>query len=185
MGGVALPVPPMPARVSAWSIYKIFDTRDEDKIFVGVISDKHWERFCQVFGWQNWLQDERLSTNNGRISERDWFLPEVQYRLKQFTKAEIAAKCEKANIPFSPIARPEDLFEDPQLNQGGGLLSVRMPNGKNVKLPKVPIEYEGAVVSNRMNPPDIGSHTGPLLHELGYSESQIETLLGQNIIQRS
>ena len=179
------PVPPMPARISAWSIYRIFDTRDEDKIFVGVISDKHWERFCQIFGWQDWSQDERLSTNNGRIGERDWFLPALEHRLRQFSKAEIAAKCDEANIPFAPIAHPEDLFEDPQLNQGGALLSVTMPNGKKVKLPKFPIEYEGAEVSNRLDPPEIGAHTSSLLQELGYSERQIETLHSQNIIRLS
>ena len=179
------PVPPMPARISAWSIYRIFDTRDEDKIFVGVISDKHWERFCQIFGWQDWSQDERLSTNNGRIGERDWFLPALEHRLRQFSKAEIAAKCDEANIPFAPIAHPEDLFEDPQLNQGGALISVTMPNGKKVKLPKFPIEYEGAEVSNRLDPPEIGAHTSSLLQELGYSERQIETLHSQNIIRLS
>lgn len=175
----------MPARISAWSIYRIFDTRDEDKIFVGVISDKHWERFCQIFGWQDWSQDERLSTNNGRIGERDWFLPALEHRLRQFSKAGIAAKCDEANIPFAPIAHPEDLFEDPQLNQGGALLSVTMPNGKKVKLPKFPIEYEGAEVSNRLDPPEIGAHTSSLLQELGYSERQIETLHSQNIIRLS
>ena len=176
------PVPPMPARVSAWSIYKIFDTSDGDKIFVGVISDKHWERCCQAFGWQDWLGDERLATNNGRISEREWFLPEVETRLKQFTKSEIAARCDEANIPFAPIARPEDLFDDPQLNESGALMWVRMPNGKDAKLPKIPIAYEGATVTKRMDPPAIGAHTEPLLHELGYSRSQIETLFRQNII---
>ena len=147
------PVPPMPARISAWSIYRIFDTRDEDKIF--------------------------------RIGERDWFLPALEHRLRQFSKAEIAAKCDEANIPFAPIAHPEDLFEDPQLNQGGALLSVTMPNGKKVKLPKFPIEYEGAEVSNRLDPPEIGAHTSSLLQELGYSERQIETLHSQNIIRLS
>ena len=172
----------MPARVSAWSIYQIFDTLDGDKLFGGVISDKHWERFCQIFGWQDWLRDERLSSNNGRIEDRDWFLPALEHRLRQFTQAEIAAKCDEANIPFAPIAHPEDLFEDPHLIRTGALLSVRMPNGTNAKLPKFPIEYEGAAVSKRMDPPEIGAHTRSLLQELGYSDRRMEDLLSQNIV---
>ncbi len=43
------PIPPMPARVSAWAIYRLFDTADEQQVFVGVTSDKHWEAFCRVF----------------------------------------------------------------------------------------------------------------------------------------
>lgn len=176
-------VPPMPARISAWSIYRIFNTKDGDKIFIGIISEKHWERFCKTFGWEDWLEDERLSTNGDRIDERDWFMPELEHRLIQFTKAEIVAHCEAASIPFSPISRPEDLFDDPQLNEGDGLLEVDMPNGKTVKLPKFPLEYGEAVIEKRMNPPEIGEHTRELLQELGYEQEQIESLVAAQTIK--
>ena len=103
-------VPPMPARVSAWSVYKIFNTKDKDQIFIGIISEKHWERFCEIFEWNDWTNDERLKINNGRIDNRAWFLPELDKRLAIFTKKEIIQKCEAAAIPFAPIATPEDLF---------------------------------------------------------------------------
>lgn len=176
-------VPPMPARISAWSIYKVFDTKEEDKIFIGIISEKHWERFCGVFDWTDWLNDDRLATNNGRIEEREWFLPELESRLQQFTKAEIAAKCDEAHIPFAPIARPENLFNDPQLNEGDSLLSVNMPNGKEVKLPKFPLEYGDAKIEKRMNPPEIGEHTQAVLQEIGLSEEQIQQLKERDIIK--
>ncbi len=176
-------VPPMPARISAWSIYRIFDTKDEDKIFIGIISEKHWERFCTVFGWQEWLGDERLASNNGRIQEREWFLPLLEERIKQFTKAEIVEKCDEAHIPFAPISRPEDLFEDQQLNEGQSLLNVSMPNGKNIKLPKFPIEYGDTEVQKRMDPPEIGEHTKDILQELGVNNERIAEFRNKGIIQ--
>ena len=121
------PVPPMPARVSAWSVYKIFNTKDNDQIFIGIISEKHWQRFCEVFEWNDWTTEERLATNNLRIDNRDWFLPELDKRAAAFTKAELIARCESAAIPFAPIAKPEDLFDDVQLNEGGSLLSTILP----------------------------------------------------------
>jgi crotonobetainyl-CoA:carnitine CoA-transferase CaiB-like acyl-CoA transferase len=73
------PVPPMPDRVSAWSIYQLFDTSDGQQVFVGIISEKHWALFCNAFGRQDWLDDPRLKTNNDRIAERDWSaLPRYQ-----------------------------------------------------------------------------------------------------------
>lgn len=176
------PVPPMPARISAWSIYRVFETKDADRIFVGIISEKHWVRFCEVFGWTDWLEDERLSTNNGRIDQREWFVPALEKRLIVFTKAEIARKCDVAHIPFAPIARPEDLFEDPQLNEGNALLSVKMPNGKKSKLPKFPLEYGGAEVEKRMDPPEIGEHTKDVLEALTYDEEQINKLKNDGVI---
>jgi crotonobetainyl-CoA:carnitine CoA-transferase CaiB-like acyl-CoA transferase len=186
------PVPPMPARVSAWSIYKIFDTSDKSKIFIGIISEKHWERFCKAFNFEDFSKDNRLTTNNLRISERDWFLPELDKRMQLLTKDHIIALCEKADIPFSPIARPEDLFDDPQLNEGGSLLKTILPDGTETKLPKFPLEYgenaqntdlssgthEGVVLV-----PNIGEHTLDILKENGFSEKQIQKFLATQVVK--
>jgi crotonobetainyl-CoA:carnitine CoA-transferase CaiB-like acyl-CoA transferase len=177
-----VPVPPMPARVSAWSIYRIFESSDAQQVFVGIISEKHWERFCTAFNRADWLADERLKTNNGRIAQRDWFLPEVENTLRQFSKEVIINKCEAADIPFAPIATPEDLFTDIQLNEGGSLLETILPDGTETKLPKTPLEYEGMQQQLRMNPPAIGEHTAAILKELGMDETAIQSLKEKKII---
>jgi crotonobetainyl-CoA:carnitine CoA-transferase CaiB-like acyl-CoA transferase len=176
------PVPPMPARVSAWSIYKTFDTADGEKVFVGIISEKHWERFCRAFNFLDWWTDSRLATNNLRIAERDWFLPALDKRMAQFSKVEIIALCEKADIPVAPIARPEDLFDDPQLNSTGSLLPTLLPDGTETKLPKSPLEYGDAAQSIRQNPPRIGEHTMSILREMGYTEGDIQEFLNKKIV---
>ncbi|MDB4293156.1 CoA transferase [Maribacter sp.] len=177
------PIPPMPSRVSAWSIYKVFDTKDNDKAFIGIISEKHWERLCEVFKWADWLNDERLKTNNLRIDEREWFIPAIDERVKQFTKAEIIERCEKGHIPFAPISRPEDLFEDEQLNKGNSLMEVTMDNGKTTKLPKFPLEYKGTRVEKRLDPPKIGEHTAEVLATLNIDDATIAKMIAEGIIK--
>lgn len=165
------PVPPMPARVSAWSIYRTFDSFDGEKVFVGIISEKHWERFCEAFGRQDWLHDDRLATNNDRISERDWFLPEVESMMKTLKKEEIIARCEEAGIPFAPIARPEDLFDDPQLNNGRGLVETDLGKVK-AKLPTLPLEYGEVVFGKRLDPPAVGYHNAELFKRAGIKSDE-------------
>lgn len=177
-----IPVPPMPARVSAWSIYRIFNTKDNDQVFIGIISEKHWERFCEVFNWSDWLKDERLKTNNLRIDNRDWFLPELEKRIAAFNKNEIITKCEEASIPFAPIAKPEDLFDDVQLNEGGSLLQTILPDGTATKLPTTPLDYGGEKASLYLNPPKIGEHTVEVLKSIGMNDEAITKLKEQVII---
>ncbi len=171
-------IPPMPARVSGWSIYRVFETGDGESIFVGVISDKHWRLFCQAFERPDWAADLRLTTNNGRIDERTWLLPAVADMLRGFTKQEIITRCDTAGIPFAPIARPEDLFDDPQLNQSGnkGLLQTTLPDGTRTKLPRLPLEMGHYDFGLRNDPPGVGADTDALLRELGYSADDIKAL---------
>jgi crotonobetainyl-CoA:carnitine CoA-transferase CaiB-like acyl-CoA transferase len=85
-----------------------------------------------------------------------------------FAKNQIIALCEKADIPFSPIAQPEDLFDDPQLNAGRSLLKTILPDGTKTKLPNFPLEYgdntEGVSFDDTIHHvPQIGEHTVDIL----------------------
>ncbi len=176
------PVPPMPARVSAWSIYRIFETKD-NSLFIGIISEKHWQGLCQVLDKKEWAADERLSTNNKRIDQREWLLPELEGILKKYTNKELIEKCEAKDIPVAPICRPEDLFDDPQLNkEKGGLLHTTLPSGVKTKLPRIPIEMGDHDFGLRNDPPSIGKNTRELIEELGYSRQQIDELIVKQLV---
>ena len=181
------PVPPMPVRVSAWSVYRLFETKDKENIFIGLISEKHWRSFCEAFNRQDWLEDERLNSNNGRIDQREWFIPEVEKMIKQYTKAEAIRLCDEAGICFSPVARPEDLFDDPQLNQEkSGLIHTMFPGGVETKMPRLPIRIRDYDFGLRSNPAEaIGADTKELLAELGYSNEEMHVLAEKNVIKIS
>ena len=175
------PVPPMPARVSAWSIYRVFECQD-GPLFIGIISEKHWKAFCTAFGRDDWLADERLGTNNDRISEREWLHPAVAEMIAGYPRAEVTARLDKAGVPFSPIARPEDLYDDPHLNDGLGLLETVLPAGVTAKLPRIPLEMGDHDFGLRRNPPQIGEDTTDLLKDLGYDEDQIANLVKDGVV---
>jgi len=177
------PVPPMPARVSAWSIYRIFHTAEDTPLFVGVISEKQWEAFCRSFERRDWLEDPRLATNHDRIDAAPWFIPQVEAMFAALPFEQAVARCERAGISFAPITRPEDLFEDPQLNQRtGGLLDTTLPNGIRTRLPRLPIEMEGADLGLRAHPPLVGQDTEAILREAGYDSDAISEMKRAEVI---
>jgi crotonobetainyl-CoA:carnitine CoA-transferase CaiB-like acyl-CoA transferase len=174
-------LPPMPARVSAWAIYHVFACAD-GQVFVGVTSDKHWLRFCEVFARPDLASDPSLATNNQRIEQRERLHADLRAMLATLPSVEVLARCEKAEIPFAPIAHPEDLFDDPQLNQGIGLLETNLPDGTSTRLPRLPMTWDGEALPLHEQPPQIGQHTAEILAALGLDVQAITVLHEKGII---
>jgi crotonobetainyl-CoA:carnitine CoA-transferase CaiB-like acyl-CoA transferase len=133
---------PMPARISAWAIYDVFQTRDEP-VFVGVVTDALWEKFCALFGLDDLWADESLRKNNERVKARERILPAIREMFAAMTRDEVIAKLEGSGLPFAPIGRPEDLFDDPHLIASGGLQPVTLVDGRETMLPALPITLDG------------------------------------------
>jgi crotonobetainyl-CoA:carnitine CoA-transferase CaiB-like acyl-CoA transferase len=173
---------PMPSRISAWALYDVFETGDKGQVFVGVVSDSQWKAFCEHFGLAELGADESLARNNDRVKARARILPIVRERFAQLSKAELMAACEKAGLPFAPIRRPDELFDDEHLNRSGGLTGITLAGGRPAKVPLLPIEMDGRRFGARLDVPAPGSHTADLLAELGYDEAGVERLRAAGVV---
>ena len=172
---------PMPSRISAWGVYDVFTVKNGEQICLAAVSDKQWAIFCQAFGLQEMLADPRLKTNNERVLAREWMMPMLRSHLAERTAAELAAVFEANELPFAPITKPQDLFDDPHLNQSGGLAPVRMNDGSEARVPLLPLTLDGERLGIRLQPPTTGEHSAALLRELGYGEAEIADLQARQV----
>ena len=173
---------PMPTRISAWAVYDVFDVKDGEKVFVGVVSDTQWKAFCEAFELTEWGQDERLAANNERVARRDEIIPPLRDLFATFTQDELMAKLETTGLPFAPIQRPEDLFDDPHLQESGGLLDMTIPDGGEIALPAMPIAVDGERPGLALNPPEIGEHSEDVLKSLGLSDNEVSDLIERGLV---
>ena len=164
---------PMPGRISPWAVYDVFDVKGDEQIFLAVVSDSQWATFCQAFDLQDLLADTRLVTNNDRVRARDWMIPLLRGRMVRYSASELSAVFEKNGVPFAPITRPEDLFNDPHLLATGGLGAINLPDGRATHAPLLPITLSGGRLGIRLSPPRTGQHTNAILTGLGYTSEQI------------
>lgn len=172
---------PMPARISAWAIYDVFETKDEP-VFIGVVSDSLWEKFCALFALDDLWADEAIRTNNERVLARDRILPQIRALMASMTRAEIVARLEGTGLPFAPIGRPEDMFDDPQLATGG-LEDVTLDSGKQTRLPTIPLQMGGKRPGGSAALPQPGADAEAILQELGYPAQRIAELIGQGAVE--
>ncbi|MCC7256829.1 MAG: CoA transferase [Gammaproteobacteria bacterium] len=177
---------PMPVRVSAWAIYQVFDTGDGEQVFVGVVSDKQWKLLCEAFELKDLAADRSLDTNGDRVTHKDRILPVIKATFLKYTKQELMAKLEKTGLPFAPIAKPEQLFDDPHLLAGGGLLPLTVTDGarkgERTRLPALPLEMDGHRFGVLRDVPRAGQHTREVLAEAGYEAAEIEALIAAGVV---
>ena len=183
------PAAPMPSRISAWGLYDVFDVQGGGQIFLAAVSDTQWALLCAEFGWPELQADDRLASNNLRVQARDWMIPMLRERFAPFTAAELAARFERVGLPYAPITRPQDLFEDPHLLATGGLAPVTLPADASgaghpvrTRTALLPLALDGERLGLRRGPPALGEHTLGLLRGLGYGDEAIDSLLAAGVI---
>jgi crotonobetainyl-CoA:carnitine CoA-transferase CaiB-like acyl-CoA transferase len=177
------PAAPMPSRISAWAVYDVFSVKDNEQIFLAVVSDTQWAIFCDAFGLSALKADPRLATNNDRVVARDWMMPLLRAEMARYSAIELTAVFEKHGLPFAPITRPHDLFDDPHLKETGGLAPMTLPDGRETLTALLPLTLGGERPGVRLNPPKLGEHSAELLSELGYDESAIRAMQADQIVR--
>ena len=171
---------PMPERISAWAVYDVFTVKNGEQIFLAAVSDAQWATFCDALGFADLKADPRYPDNNARVTLRPQLLPLLRERLAHRSAAELATLFEKVGLPFAPIRKPEELYDDEHLLATGGLADITLPDGaragQTAKTTLFPFTMDGHRLGVRLQPPTTGQHTSELLQGLGYAAADIERL---------
>jgi crotonobetainyl-CoA:carnitine CoA-transferase CaiB-like acyl-CoA transferase len=180
---------PMPARDNPWAVYDVFTVRDGGQIFLAAVSDPQWLTFCDALGFADLKADPSLATNNQRVRARATLLPALRERLARWRADELADLFERVGLPYAPIRRPEDLFDDVHLNATGGLAEIRLPDGdragESVRTTLFPITMQGQRLGVRLDPPKISEHMRESLRSVGYSDEAINHLVAERAVAAS
>jgi crotonobetainyl-CoA:carnitine CoA-transferase CaiB-like acyl-CoA transferase len=117
------------------------------------------------------------------VQARDALLPQVRALFKGYTKAALVEKLERTGLPFAPIGKPEDLFDDPHLLASGGLGDVTLADGTRTQLPLLPMELDGQRPTQGGTLPAVGAHTREVLRGLGVTDAEFDALAAGKAIQ--
>ena len=181
------PASPMPSRISSWGIYDVFTVKNDEQIFLAVVTDTSWKIFCQIFGFQDLFADERITSNNLRVEAREWLIPELRARLKGYSAQTLADLFEQNGLPYAPISKPHELLNDPHLTETGGLARIRLPDPQEDRIegltPLLPLVMDGERLGVRLDPPRLGEHTSAILESLGYGVMDIAQLCRDGVVR--
>jgi len=160
------PAPPMPSRVSAWSVYDTFTMANDDQLFIGAVSDKQFQTLCRVIDRMDLAEDEALATNEQRVALRPELLKWLGDTLRHHDIDELCPKLEAAGLPYARVVRPDQLVHDEHLIASGGLVPMTTEDGDTTQVVLLPLLMGGRRPGVRHPLPKIGEHTDEVLASL-------------------
>ena len=167
-------------------LFRSFTVKNGEQIFLYAVSDAQWAIFCDVLGFADLKADSSYHSNNARVNARPTLMPILRERLARHTAGELAAIFERAGLPFAPIRRPEELFDDEHLEATGGLADITLPDGartgQTAQTTLLPFTMNGERFGVRLQPPRQGEHTAELMGALGYSADEIHDLQQRAVV---
>ena len=95
-------------------------------------------------------------------------IPIVAEALRRWISKALMDRCEALGLPFAPIAKPWDLFEDKHLKASGGLVPVRFRRAANSSCRRFPLAMDGERLAQRRGVPAVGEHNAEILAEIGW-----------------
>ena len=160
------PPPPMPSRVSAWSVYDVFTLAGGEQLFIGAVNDKQWLTLCRVLDCPELAADPALQTNAQRVALRPSLLVTLGEILKHRQADALQRQLEAAGIPYAPIVRPDQLVSDPHLRASGGLVPMQLEDGGTTDVVLLPLTLGGRRPGVRQPLARVGEHTDEVLASL-------------------
>jgi crotonobetainyl-CoA:carnitine CoA-transferase CaiB-like acyl-CoA transferase len=170
--------PPMPERTFSWPVYDIFDTADGRQMFVGAVTEGQWATLCRLLGLDELLADPGLQARMDQIEARGRTIPIVAAAIASREAGPLAEAFERLGIPYSPIAKPSDMYSDPHVMRPGGLATSRLPDGQSFRAPSLPFDVDGIMLTGGGDVPALGQDTGAVLGSLGLDSEAIDKARG-------
>lgn len=170
--------PPMPEREFSWPIYDIFTDANGKQIFVAAVTEGQWKTVCTLLGLDDLLGDPRLATRMDQIRARPWTIPLVAAKIAARDAAALAEAFEANGIPFSPIAKPCDMYDDPHVMRPGGIALSHCPDGQAFRAPSLPFEVDRQMLTGGGDVPASGQDTEAVLSALGLDAPAIARARG-------
>lgn len=170
--------PPMPEREFSWPIYDIFEDKTGQQLFISAVTEGQWKTVCEILQLDSLLSDERLQTRPDQIAARSWTLPLIATKVAERTVEELSACFEAHGIPFSPVSKPSDMYNDPHAMREGAMAESFCEDGSSFKAPSLPFEVDGTLVTGGGNVPAKGQDTDAVLSALGLSPDEIRAATG-------
>lgn len=151
-------------------------------ILIQTGNDLQWRKLCEALGRQDWLDDPRYATNEGRRQHRGEVHADLEAVTRTRQAEELAEALRIAGIPCGPVNDFAAAFDNPQVRHRGLRMTVDHPAYGPIDHVRSPLRFsQTPVQAGTLS--TLGGDTHDVLRDvLGYDDKQLDALQRQGVI---
>jgi len=152
-------------------------------INIGGANQANWERIADVLGHPEWRSDPRFTTNSDRMAHLDVLVEKMNAVLATRTKAEWVEAFDAAGVPVGPVHTIGEALSHPQTLARGMVVDLVHPQAGPTRAVGCPVHFSDTPTKITHPAPLLGEHTREVLREHGYSDSEIDRLIADGVVE--
>ena len=160
-----------------------YPTRDGAYVVIAGNSNPIFKRLMQVIGRNDLGEDPALEHNDGRVKQVALLDAAIAGWTSSLPIASVLETLEQAGIPAGPIYSVADIVADPHYQARGMILSARLPDGVEVKMPGIVPKLSDTPGQVNWQGPALGQHTAEILAGLGFAAGDVARLKENGVVQ--
>ena len=159
-----------------------FQTKD-GWILVQTVGQPLFERWVNLMGEEEWLDDERFKDDLSRGDNGHLISEKMSEWCAERTSKEAIDELEKSRIPVGEVLRAQETLKERHIVEKGSFVKLSYPTLKeeySVVGPAIELSENPGKIKHRS--PELGEHNQQILMELGYTQEEINQLKKDRII---
>jgi crotonobetainyl-CoA:carnitine CoA-transferase CaiB-like acyl-CoA transferase len=161
--------------------YQAFEAKDGWMV-VAVFTDRMWQDLVRAVGIPEWSDDERFSTPQRRMVNRDTIISTLTEIFKHEAVAAWRERLAPLGIPCTPVQRIDQVAKEEQVKAREMIVEIDTAASGKLHMSGVPIKFSDAAGSVRTAPPRLGEHSREIVQALGYREPEMQRLVAAGIV---
>jgi len=158
--------------------YDRYACRDGD-IFLGIVNDRQFRKFCDYIGLSPLLEDERFATNRQRLEHRDALRAAIDAALAHRARDTVCQDLMQLGVPVGPVHTVPEAFEHAHTRHRGMRIDRDGYHGIGAAT-----RLSDAPARLRRLPPAYAQHTDEVLREAGLDDTHIAALRELGVLPR-
>jgi formyl-CoA transferase len=148
-------------------------------------SGENWCTFFETVGHPECIEEFAVRDPIKRAANIDAIYARMKEIALERTTAEWEELLLKIDVPHASFAKMTEVGEQPHLKGVGLFQKLEHPTEGTIQQARPPARFSESPAGIHRLPPRLGQHTREILAEVGYSDSDIDALLGAKAIGES